>query len=75
MREIAVIADELKAVSTDIKAKTTAKDNAEKAYVEASKKLEEAQQKAADLKLELEESIGVLVPSSFTGRVRVSTAA
>lgn len=75
MREIATIADELKAVSTDIKAKTTAKDTAEKAYVEASKKLEEAQQKAADLKLELEESIGVLVPSSFTGRVRVSTAA
>lgn len=72
MRELNVIIDDVKKVSADISSKQKKKDEAEKAYTDASKALAEAQQVGADLKLELEQSLGLLVPSSLTGRVRTS---
>ena len=72
MRDLNQIIEDVKKASADITAKQKAKDAAEKAYTVSAKALDEAHQTGADLRLELNDALGVLVPNSVQGRVRTS---
>ena len=72
MREVNEIIEDVKKASLDIATKQKDKSNAEAKYMDASRLLDEAQQVGADLKLELNTALGILVPDSIQGRVRTS---
>lgn len=70
MREISAISADLTKLASDITSKIKIKEDAQKAYTKSGNDLVDVQNKASELRYELDEALNVLVPQSFQGRVR-----
>lgn len=73
MRPLEVIMKDLTLCASDIQAKQTTLEKLNQEQSNAAVALSNAQNKAVDLRIEMEEFLNLLVPTSAQGRVRQSS--